>query len=41
MLAESYLLDTAAISFGRISAEIYDLVFMQHLWAEIAPIVLD
>jgi hypothetical protein len=32
MHVESYLLDTAAISFGRISAETYGLVFMQHLW---------
>ena len=36
MPAESYLVDTAVISFGRISAETYDLVFMQHLWAEVA-----
>lgn len=41
MPAESYLLDAMAISLGRISAETYDLVFMQLLWAEIAPTVLD
>ena len=41
MLAESYLFVMAATSVGRISAETYDLVFMQHLWAEIALIVLN